>query len=104
MPDESIVVTPLMSSRILFFPWLSALVMISRSCWSPEPMVIFPSSLMISTPFTLRELAFIIVSSYLAGCDSGTLGQVLRHQQRGSSAGVERVVHLVHERFHIEDA
>jgi hypothetical protein len=60
MPDESMVVTALMSSRIFVLPALSASLITSRSCWSPDPMVIFPSSLMISTPFSVvRDVAFI---------------------------------------------
>src|SRR4051794_40221099 len=112
MPDESIVVTPLRSSRMFVRPPLMALVMTSRNCWSPEPMVIFPSSLMISTPSTLRELAFMSLLlpprrqlSMFAGCgDPRALGEVLRHDQGRPAAGGERISNLVHERLHVKDS
>src|SRR5436305_6556216 len=68
-------------------------------------MVIFPSSLMLSTPFTLREVAFIsFLSLRFRACDAAPLRKVLRHDERGAATRMERVVDLIHERFHVEDA
>src|SRR5689334_21190114 len=68
-------------------------------------MVIFPSSLMMSTPFTLREVAFIsFLSLSFRARDAAPLREVLRHDERGSATLIERVVDRVHERFHVEDA
>src|SRR5437762_8405166 len=68
-------------------------------------MVILPSSLMMSTSFTLREVAFISLFSLpFGGGDAAPLRAVLGHDQRGAAAGMERVVDRVHERFHVEDA
>src|SRR5436190_3661419 len=111
MPDESIVVTPLRSSRMFVRPLARAAEMTSRSCWSPEPMVIFPSSLMISTPSTVREVAFMFLllppkrhySMFAARGDPGSLGEVLRHDQGRPAAGSERIADLVHERLHIKN-
>src|SRR6185436_4181305 len=107
MPEASIVVTPERSSRILFLPELTALVMTSRSCVSPEPIVIFPCRLMISTPSTVWEVAFICRFSFcesgFRACDAAAFGQVFRHDQRRSAAGLERVADLVHEGLHVKD-
>src|SRR6266540_4817361 len=111
MPDESIVVTPLRSSRMFVRPSARAWPITSRNCWSPAPMVIFPSSLMISTPSTMRELAFMFLllpprrhRSMFAACgDPGSLGEVLRHDQGRPAAGSERISDLVHERLHIKN-
>src|SRR5216684_7588184 len=116
MPDESIVVTPERSSRIF---WLFALAMTSRSCWSPAPIVILPSTLMIAMPFTSRVVAFISlllclyprhascrtrkISGFAAG-DAGSFGEVLGHDQRGAAAGLKAVTDLIHECAHIEDS
>src|SRR5712664_3550302 len=116
MPDESIVVTPERSSRIFL---LSALAMTSRSCWSPAPIVILPSTLMIAIPFTSRVVAFISlllclyprharrrtrkISGFAAGY-AGSFGQVFGHDQRGAAAGLERVTDMVHEGTHVEDS
>src|SRR5258706_13980288 len=68
-------------------------------------MVILPSSLMMSTPFTLREVAFIcFLSLRFGGGDAAPLREVLRHDERGAASGMERVVDFIHERFHVEDA
>src|SRR5687767_13905730 len=72
-------------------------------------MVIFPSSAMISTPRSaVREVALILIlllsnSCFRAG-ETAAAGQVLRHHQRRSAAGMKRVVNLVHEGLHVEDA
>src|SRR5687767_7979312 len=108
MPDESIVVTLLRSSRMFVLPAFTALVITSRSCVSPAPMVIFPSRAMISTPPTVRELAFMLTLLFSNSCfragDSASFGQVLRHHQRRPAAGKKRVMNLVHEGLHVEDA
>jgi hypothetical protein len=62
MPDESIVVTPERSRRMFVLPPLTALAITSRSCVSPEPMVILPCRLMISTFPEVREVAFMVSS------------------------------------------
>src|SRR5258706_109848 len=115
MPDESIVVTPERSRRILL---LEAPAITSRSCWSPAPIVILPSTLMIAMSFTSRVVAFISlllcllprgrprtrkISGFAAG-DTASFGQIFGHDQRSSAAGVERIADLVHERAHVEDA
>src|SRR5688572_6140292 len=107
MPDESMVVTPERSSRILVLPALTALVITSRSCVSPEPILIFPCRLMISTPSTVWEVAFICNFSFcesgVRACDAAAFGQVFRHDQRRSAAGLKRVADLVHEGLHVKD-
>src|SRR5947209_6471685 len=115
IPDESMVVTPERSSRILL---LEAPAITSRSCWSPAPIVILPSTLMMAMPFTSRVVAFISlllcllprgnprtrkISGFAAG-DTGSFGQVFRHHQRSPAARLERIADLVHERAHVEDA
>src|SRR4029078_13183181 len=95
-----------MSSSTLFLPALSAFVITSRNCWSPEPIVIFPSSLMISIPSALREVAFMsspLGLSVLRVGDAFALRQILGHDQGGAASRLKRVLHPIHERFHVEN-
>jgi hypothetical protein len=77
MPDESMVVTPERSSRTLVLPALTALLITSRSCVSPEPIVILPCKAMISTLSTVRLVAFMVRFSFFGGNQAFVLAMPL---------------------------